>query len=217
MAFVTLGTVAPGDVLRANSGTAAYNNVIGNLYAGQPIFTNEAARDAAIPSPYEGQRVYLTAPTIPAATGGVTAIPTGVTTIYNGSVWVCTTPVFANTGNQGTTSAGVYSASLSGSPGTNPSVTLVTGTTALIWMSVEAQGPSANIFIASLAISGATTRAAADDDGIRVRNSSFQDTYARSYIATGLTAGTNTFTYNYRTSANTATVAFRGLIVQGVA
>ncbi len=31
MAFTTLGTVAPGDVLRANSGTAAYNNVIGNV------------------------------------------------------------------------------------------------------------------------------------------------------------------------------------------
>jgi len=31
MAFTTLGTVAPGDVLRANSGTAAYNNVIGNI------------------------------------------------------------------------------------------------------------------------------------------------------------------------------------------
>jgi len=31
MAFITLGTVAPGDVLRANSGTAAYNNVIGNV------------------------------------------------------------------------------------------------------------------------------------------------------------------------------------------
>jgi len=31
MAWTTLGTVAPGDVLRANSGTAAYNGVIGNL------------------------------------------------------------------------------------------------------------------------------------------------------------------------------------------
>jgi hypothetical protein len=31
MAWTTLGTVAPGDVLRANSGTAAYNSVIGNL------------------------------------------------------------------------------------------------------------------------------------------------------------------------------------------
>jgi hypothetical protein len=31
MAWTTLGTVAPGDVLRANSGTAAYNNVIENL------------------------------------------------------------------------------------------------------------------------------------------------------------------------------------------
>ena len=181
------------------------------------VFTNEAARDAAIIFPTEGMTAYLTAPTVLAATGATTAIPTGVTTIYNGSVWVCTTPVFANTGSQGTTSAGVYSASLSGSPGTNPSVTLVTGTTALIWMSVEAQGPAANIFLSSLAISGATTQAATDENAIRVRNSSFQDTYARSYIATGLTAGTNTFTYNYRTSAGTATVAFRGLIVQGIA
>jgi hypothetical protein len=31
--YTTLGTVAPGDVLRANSGTAAYNNVIGNIDA----------------------------------------------------------------------------------------------------------------------------------------------------------------------------------------
>jgi hypothetical protein len=31
MAWTNLGTVAPGDVLRASSGTAAYNNVIGNL------------------------------------------------------------------------------------------------------------------------------------------------------------------------------------------
>ena len=31
MAWTNLGTVAPGDVLRANSGTAAYNNVIGNV------------------------------------------------------------------------------------------------------------------------------------------------------------------------------------------
>jgi hypothetical protein len=29
--YNTLGTVAPGDVLRANSGTAAYNNIIGNV------------------------------------------------------------------------------------------------------------------------------------------------------------------------------------------
>lgn len=29
--WITLGTVAPGDVLRANSGTAAYNSVVGNI------------------------------------------------------------------------------------------------------------------------------------------------------------------------------------------
>jgi hypothetical protein len=31
MAWTNLGTVAPGDVLRANSGTAAYNSIVGNL------------------------------------------------------------------------------------------------------------------------------------------------------------------------------------------
>ena len=59
------------------------------------IFLNEATRDAAIPSPVEGQQCYLTAPTVPAATGSITAVPTGVQVIYNGSVWVCTTPIAA--------------------------------------------------------------------------------------------------------------------------
>jgi hypothetical protein len=45
MAWTNLGTVAPGDVLRANSGTAAYNSIIGNLneaprgYVGQATST----------------------------------------------------------------------------------------------------------------------------------------------------------------------------------
>jgi hypothetical protein len=37
MAWTNLGTVAPGDVLRANSGTAAYNNIIGNLNYLKPL------------------------------------------------------------------------------------------------------------------------------------------------------------------------------------
>jgi hypothetical protein len=39
MAWTNLGTVAPGDVLRANSGTAAYNGVIGNFGELAPFFS----------------------------------------------------------------------------------------------------------------------------------------------------------------------------------
>jgi hypothetical protein len=54
MAWTNLGTVAPGDVLRANSGTAAYNNVIGNLNdlggawtSYTPTWTNLTVGDSA--------------------------------------------------------------------------------------------------------------------------------------------------------------------------
>jgi hypothetical protein len=38
------------------------------------VFTDEAARDAAITSPTEGMHAYLTASTVAAATGGTTAV-----------------------------------------------------------------------------------------------------------------------------------------------
>ena len=63
MAWTTLGTVAPGDVLRANSGTAAYNNVIGNLVAGHPLVSTLPG------SPADGDTIYYQ--TTAMATAGV--------------------------------------------------------------------------------------------------------------------------------------------------
>ncbi len=214
MAWTTLGTVAPGNVLRANSGTAAYNNVIGNLYMGQPTFTNEAARNAAITSPDEGMAAYLTASTVATATGGSTAIPTGVQTIYNGSVWVCVTPVGAFTNDTGTRATNSYGTLTGG--GTNPSATLVTGTTALVHFSASMFNSLASNTFVSVAVSGDTTSAANDDRSISFTTTAGIGT-GRTVLLTGLTAGTNTFTLNYKAETGTGSFLRRHIIVQGIA
>ena len=182
------------------------------------VFTNEAARDAAITAPSEGMHAYLTAPTIPAATGGATYIPTGITTVYNGSAWVCVTPVGAFTSNEGTSTSNTYTTTLSGSPGTNPSVTLSTGTTVLIQTSGEVYNSGTGYEYMVVSVSGATTIAAADDNGAVVGGvASVIGNVATSFILSGLTAGTNTFTLSYRVSANTGTWRKRRIIVVGIA
>lgn len=183
---------------------------------GHNVYTNEAARDAAITSPVEGMMAYLTAPTVPAATGSVTFVPTGITTIYNGSVWVCTTPISAYTTNAGTTMSGTYTATLSGSPGVNPTVTLVTGTTALITVSALLYGSSSGNTWAGVAVSGAGTVAAADG------YAAYTGTTAgivscKTVVLSGLTAGTNTFTIQYRAGAHTGNYQDRQIVVQGIA
>lgn len=213
MAWTAPATWVSGAILTA----AQLNTQLrDNLLAGGPIYTNEAARDAAITSPFEGQRAYLTAPTVPAATGDTTALPTGVTTIYNGSVWVCVTPVGSRTDATGTTTSATYTATLSGSPGTNPSVSLVTGTSALV-MFATGMFASAGSGAMSVAVSGATTLAANTNYGVQTSSANSSD-YARTFILTGLTAGTNTFTLQYN-AAGGGTQSFlrRNLTVQGVA
>lgn len=181
------------------------------------VFTNEAARDAAITAPSEGMHAYLTAPTVPAATGGTTIVPTGVLTVYNGSVWVCTTEVGAYTSNLGTTTSTSYTATLSGSPGTNPSVTLVTGTTALVSLGAILYANTGNpVMYIGVAVSGATTAAASDSFAF-IHSSANGIAANRQFILTGLTAGTNTFTLNYRITANTLNAEARSIIVKGIA
>jgi hypothetical protein len=180
------------------------------------IFTNEAARDAAITSPVEGMRAYLTAPTVPAATGDTTALPTGITTIYNGSAWVCITPVASRTDATGSVTSTSFTATLTGSPGTNPSVTLTTGTSALITLTCDCSNNTSNSSLASVAVSGASTVASSDAVAATDFEPSFV-TVSRCFVLTGLTAGVNTFTMEYRTVAGTSSLRRRSLVVQGVA
>jgi len=222
---------APSAVVAAQAITASlYNtyvkdNIIDlNARLGQQagIYTTEAVRDAAITSPTEGMVCYLTAPTVPAATGTTTMIPSGIRTVYNGSVWVCVTEVAATTPASGTTTSTSFTATLSGSPGTNPSVTLVTGTTAMIMVRAGLQnGTAGSAALCSVAVSGATTKAAAlDDQGIAFRSATASNDaiIGSSVVMSGLTAGTNTFTLNYATSsASTSTFVRRTLAVRGIA
>ena len=117
--------------------TAHLSGIDNWMYYGMPVFTTEAARDAAITSPIEGMRAYITAPTIPTTTGNGTGIlPTGIQTIYNGSVWVCVTPVGILSTNLHSVTASTATNFLNA--GSALSVTCVTGTTAMVHLKTRA-------------------------------------------------------------------------------
>ena len=218
MAWTTPSTVVAGQTLSA----AFWNEQVrDNAFMGRAVYANEAARDAAIPSPEEGMICYLTAPTIPAATGETTFVPSGITTIYNGSAWVCVTPVGAFTSNFATTTSSSFTPTLSGTPGINPSVTLVTGTTALVQTKTSAEGNTLNSYPEiSVAVSGASTIGANVEWGTIHRVSlagSYPQQHAGTVIISGLTAGTNTFTMQYRIDTGTLNCGRRTLTVQGIA
>lgn len=179
-------------------------------------FTNEAARDAALTSPTEGMVAYLTTPTVPAATGATTYIPTGIQTIYNGAAWVCVTGVGCLTAPSETTASTTYTDLATA----GPSVTLSTGTTALVHLSgLITAGATSAVSLMSVAVSGATTIAAVDTRAVFTSSSSgsFQIAAGRTVVIGGLTAGTNTFTIKYRVTASTGTFEARELFVQGIA
>jgi hypothetical protein len=222
--------VAPSTVVAGQTYSAAAHNVIVNdvidhesrivtaTNQSVQVFTNEAARDAAITSPSEGMHAYLTAPTVPAATGGTTYIPTGITTVYNGTSWVCVTPVGAFTSPIGTTTSTSFTATLSGSPGTNPTVTLTTGTTALIHLGATVESNNTGNTVVGFAVSGATTLAADDARSIGMNNHTANAPHyiGQSILVGGLTAGTNTFTMQYKVSLGTLSVYFRRITVVGL-
>lgn len=212
-AFVPTGPT--GSVLTAN-GTASPTWSLSPF-----VFTNEAARDAAIVSPTEGMRVYLTAPTVPTVAGDTyAAVPTGVQTIYNGSVWVCVTEIGSTTNTQGTTASATYTGTLT-SGGTNPSVILVTGTQALVMLSCLTTNIALSNNFISFAVSGATTLAAGDAQSASVIVTSGVAGYSyaasRQFVLSGLTAGTNTFTLNYKVGGSTGSFSQRSLVVKGIA
>ena len=185
------------------------------------VFTTEAARDAAITSPTQGMHAYLTAPTtaIVDATGLVTAIPTGVQTIYDGSVWVVVTPVSACTTTSGTRASGAWGALTGG--GTNPTVTIATGTMVRVSMSAKiSNNISGNASQMALAVSGAST-VGAGSFGFNVMGrttSNYDSSYHVDFIATLPSPGVCTFTPNYVASTSTiGTFGNRSITITGIA
>lgn len=97
-----------------------------------------------------------------------------------------------------------------------PAVTLTTGTKA--WVTLSAGiFQNSDIFesLMSFAVSGATTRAAADDDALSAIPSANGDGVQASFtmLVTGLTAGSNVFTAKYRVLGGTGTFRNRKISV----
>lgn len=93
-----------------------------------------------------------------------------------------------------------------------PAVTLTTGTQAIItlygWISNSAGGNS----LMGCAVSGASAINPADDSAAFTVGSSLSDCVI-TYLLTGLTAGSNTFTAKYRVSSQTGTFVNRRILV----
>ena len=95
-----------------------------------------------------------------------------------------------------------------------PSVTLTTGTKALVIITAEVRPPSGDNGYASVAVSGATTVAASDTwANYYVAGTSIYARASASHIFTGLTAGSNVFTMKFRTASGTTTFVNREIIV----
>ena len=214
MAWTAPSTFVAGAILTA---AQMNTNVRDNSLAGGPIYATEADRTTAIPSPFEGQRAYITGSTETTASvaGGV---PTGIQTIYNGTGWVTVTPVGALTAASGATALTSTSSVLTGSPGTAPSVTLRTGTTAEITLSVWAVPSTTNAVYVTVG-TAATSASGVTDTGVTFQYgaSPAQASISASLLMTGLTAGVNTFFIQYAVSGGSATISNRRLTVQGIA
>jgi hypothetical protein len=212
-----VNTFISGNVL-----TAAQMNAIGdNLWAGGPVYATYADLIAAITSPFEGQRAYITGPVsgTVTATGAITAVPTGINVVYNGAAWVCTTEVGGGSNTSATTSSTSYVTTLT-SDGTAISCSLLTGTTAMIsYSAIGYNNTAASSCYATISVSGATTIAAADSNssGATSAGTNYGINMNRTMILTGLTAGVNTFTLNYKVNSGTATYLNRNLVVKGIA
>lgn len=218
MAYVAPTTKSANTKLTSAEWNISVNDILQFAPFVQGVFTTEAVRDAAITSPTEGMHAYLTASTVAAATGTSTAVPTGVQTIYNGSVWVCVTPVGSRSNTDGTTTSTSYVTTLTGDA-TAISVTLVTGTTALVQIECVSNVSVLGTSFLSFSVSGATTLAVDEENGTRDVSEAGGRVVgcSRSLIITGLTAGTNTFTLNYKTDGGTLTMMTRNMLVNGVA
>jgi hypothetical protein len=96
---------------------------------------------------------------------------------------------------------------------TTQSVTLTTGTKALVMMGIEAYNSGQGYAKAAVAVSGASTVAASDDYSWSGGYSGLSYRYSSLYVYTGLTAGSNTFTLKFKATALTAYFSRRSLIV----
>lgn len=167
-------------------------------------------------SPYEGKLIYET--------------DTDLVRVWNGSSWItvgATSPITAVGSATVATSQSTTSTSYTDLATVGPTVTITTGTTAIVWISNRNTNNSGNANNStgnnamSFAVSGATTIAAADTTGITVPtiHNTQEQSVGAVFRVTGLTAGSNTFTAKYRVhgvTPGTGSFYDRNMVVMAV-
>jgi hypothetical protein len=136
--------------------------------------------------------------------------------VYNGTVWVTLTPQAATVATSESTSSTSYGNLTTA----GPAVTLLTGTKVLVTIGAGlGNNTSGDGLAMAVAVSGATTIAAADANAAELLAApgGFLGQLSFTFLLSGLTAGSNTFTAKYRALiAGSATFANRNIIVQAV-
>jgi hypothetical protein len=95
-----------------------------------------------------------------------------------------------------------------------PSISIVTGTAALVWLTAEVENNTGGVYTAaSPDIQGATTTAASDDVAVASENDAGHLVRAGTCTRFTLNAGTHTITAKYRVVSNTGTFRRRRLQV----
>lgn len=93
-----------------------------------------------------------------------------------------------------------------------PAVTVTTGTMALVALRCQMSNSGASASVMGFAVSGATTVAASLEDAISNVGTN-EVRIGASFLVTGLTAGSNTFTAKYMVGGGTSTFSGRDIIV----
>lgn len=176
-----------------------FNPIIADQIVAQ--YASAAARNAGWVGPPEGAVTYLR--------------DVDQLQVFNGSVWVATTPVTAFNATSDTRTGATFG-DLTG--GAGPAVSVLTGTTALVLIQCEFNNSGgADVVAVGVAVSGATTKAATDQDSVKFLGPiGAQFAGSAAVVLTGLTAGSNTFTLKYRAATGTITALNRRVTVIGI-
>jgi len=155
------------------------------------------------------------------AVGANNTVLTADSSTATGLKWAAVTQAVTAVGgaevltNQTTTSTSYTDLTTAG-----PAVTITTGTSVIVLITADLGDPSntAGFIRASFAVSGATTRAASDNEALIASGAAISTadpfgTYSRAVVITGLTAGSNVFTMKYKVSAGTASFQNRNIVI----